>query len=89
MISILLLEDTYDIGDAMHDYLVACGFKVDRAQTIAQAQELMKQNKYDCAVFDWMLPDGSGADLCQTVKQTTKMPVILATAKSQLDDKVE
>lgn len=89
MISLLLLEDTHDIGDSITDYLTACNFKVDWVQTITQAQDMLKNNKYNCAILDWMLPDGSGAELCQTIKQTTKIPVILVTAKSQLDDKVE
>ena len=63
--------------------------QVSWAQSIKEARTLLSRGSYDCAVLDRMLPDGSGVDLCSHIKATTTLPVILQTAKNQLDDKVE
>jgi DNA-binding response OmpR family regulator len=58
-------------------------------QTLNEGRALVSRGRYDCVILDWMLPDGSGVDLCSHIKATTNLPVILQTAKNQLDDKVE
>lgn len=63
--------------------------QVSWAQSLKEARALLSRGSYDCAVLDRMLPDGSGVDLCSHIKATTTIPVILQTAKNQLDDKVE
>jgi DNA-binding response OmpR family regulator len=86
---LLLVEDHPDIGSDIQAYLVACGFSCDWVTTVGEAKIYMQQKSYHVAVLDWMLPDGSGAELCQWIKKEYPTPVILQTAKSQIEDKVE
>ncbi len=86
---VLLVEDTIDIGEDMQAYLKACQMECDRVEKVADAKEHISQKSYDVAVLDRMLPDGSGDELCRWIKAEYPMPVILQTAKSQIDDKLE
>jgi len=86
---ILLVEDTYAIGKNVREYLELCGHTVMWCEDLATAEHALANHRYECAVLDWMLPDGDGAQLCQHIKMTKPMPVIMMTAKSQIDDKVQ
>lgn len=86
---ILLVEDTIDLWETIRDYLIACDFTVMRTTTIRQAKEFLDTQSFDCIVLDWMLPDGSGEEFCKTIKQEYQTPVIMSTAKSQIEDKLE
>lgn len=55
---VLLLEDTVDIAEGIRDYLEAMGYRVHRVQTLAASYALLRQQHFDVAVIDWMLPDG-------------------------------
>lgn len=88
--SILLIEDTLDIWESIKLYLESSNFSVDRATTIQQAKELLSKHTYSCVVIDRMLPDGSGTEICQIIKDTyPHIPCILETAKFQIEDKIE
>ena len=86
---ILIVEDTEDIGNAMKEYLGACGYKVHRVTTLKQAYKVLKEQHIDCVVLDWMLPDGDGVQACQEIKSYKNIPVIMETARGQLEDKVQ
>ena len=86
---ILLVEDTHDIGDAIATYLRACNYKVTRVTTLADTYKVLKKEHIDCVVLDRMLPDGDGAQACSEIKSYKDVPVILETAKSQIEDKTQ
>ncbi len=87
---LLLVEDTIDIGESIQLYMEACGFEVVRVVTVGQAEKMLETTQFDCTIIDWMLPDRSGVELCQIIKNThPALPVILETAKFQIDDKID
>ena len=55
---ILIVEDTHDIGNAMKQYLEACGYTVTWVTTLKDCYDAMKKSHIDCVVLDRMLPDG-------------------------------
>ena len=87
MARILLLEDEPKIWSNIKTYLDA--YQVDRCQTISSARILMTSQIYDLAILDWMVSDGNGVELCLWIKKMYNIPVILETAKSQIEDKEE
>lgn len=86
---ILIVEDTHDIGNAMKVYLTACGYTVTRVKTLQGCYDAMKKEHIDCVVLDRMLPDGDWIHACHEIKAYKNIPIIMETAKSQIDDKVE
>ena len=87
---LLLVEDTIDIGESIQLYMEACGFEVVRVVTVGQAEKMLETTQFDHTIIGWMLPDRSGVELCQIIKNThPALPVILETAKFQIDDKID
>ncbi len=87
--NILLVEDTIDLWETIRDYLIACDFTVTWSKTIRQAISFLEEKSFDCIILDWMLPDGSGEEFCKETKSQYQIPVIMSTAKSQIEDKLE
>ncbi|MEY3197890.1 MAG: hypothetical protein RL023_677 [Candidatus Parcubacteria bacterium] len=85
---LLLVEDHADIGSDIQTYLIACGFSCDWVKTIHEAKVFIQQKSYDVVILDRMLPDGSGDELCRWIKMDYPTPVILQTAKYQIEDKL-
>ena len=62
------------------------GYEVDNARTIDEAEKLWQNNKYDLAILDVSLPDGSGYQLCEKIRLNSKIPIIFLTAADEETD---
>ncbi|BBN80590.1 diguanylate cyclase [Pseudoalteromonas sp. A25] len=75
---ILIVEDTPTIAKVQKHIAVSCGYEADIAQSLAQAQELINEHSYFCAVVDFILPDAPNGDAIPvTVK--AEIPTIVMT----------
>ncbi|MEN3929792.1 response regulator transcription factor [Microvirga sp. W0021] len=86
---ILLVEDTFDVGEAITRRFEAIGHTVDWETNGKAAAEVLSFTTYDLVILDVMLPDLSGFDILTTLrsaKNTT--PVLMLTARSEIDDRV-
>jgi two-component system response regulator RegX3 len=79
---ILIVEDEQSYQDALNIGLSIEGFVVISATNIAEARELLSTAKPDLVLLDVMLPDGSGLDYCRELHDTTRIPIIMVTARS-------
>ena len=87
---ILLVEDNKTIGNNIKKYLELEHNDVMRAENGLYASELMKHHAFDVIILDIMLPGMDGITLCKHIKKThPTTPIIMATAKWELDDKLE
>src|SRR3989338_3181017 len=87
---ILIIEDDEIIAKNIKTYLKNKGFISTIAANIVDGTYCLQIDSYDVVVLDWMLPDGSGLDFCKTLREKNiAVPIIMLTAKSQLEDKVE
>ena len=86
---ILLAEDTRDLNRSVTVLLQMQGYEVDSAFDGEQALEYLKNDSYDCVVLDIMMPkvDGYGV-LSQMRRRHISTPVLLLTAKAEIDDRV-
>ena len=86
---LLLIEDTPDLGEAMQTALQRAGHAVDWAQDGDDAAELLATTPFDLVVLDIMLPGRDGfAILSELRKRRDRTPVLIVTARSEIDDKV-
>jgi DNA-binding response OmpR family regulator len=72
----------------MFDSLTAQRYEVDLAGTGEAGWTMLRHYKYDLIILDWNLPLMSGVELCKQYRGTGgKTPVIMLTAKTQIQDK--
>lgn len=80
---LFLLEDDLSLIDGLSRLLQRQGFEVDIAQTVREAEAMWTDGKYDLLILDVSLPDGSGFEVCQKVRQVSKVPIIFLTASDE------
>ncbi|MDF9839181.1 MULTISPECIES: response regulator transcription factor [unclassified Paenibacillus] len=84
---ILVADDDMNIRTLLRHVLLREGYAVTEAENGLQAAELMKASTVDLAVVDVMMPQMDGLELCQYIRETYDIPIILLTARQQLSDK--
>lgn len=80
---ILLVEDDLSLIDGLEFSLQKNGFQVDIARTVMDALSMIREQKYDLLILDLTLPDGSGFEICKTVRQLSTVPIIFLTASDE------
>jgi DNA-binding response OmpR family regulator len=85
--TILLVEDETSITEPLTEALRSEGFETRVAGTVAEALELARTAP-DLVLLDVMLPDGSGFDVCRELRQTSRVPIIMLTARGEEADRV-
>ena len=85
---ILLVEDDEDIQKINTIFLTQQGYETTIAGTVAQAGAAVKNGKFDLIVLDVQLPDGSGIDFCEKIRQNMSIPIIFLTCSGEEVDKV-
>jgi two-component system OmpR family response regulator len=85
---VLVVDDERDILDPLAAYLSRNGFRVSKARDAAAAREIMAAHSIDIALVDIMMPGEGGLALTGFIRATTKMPVILLTAKADETDRI-
>ena len=88
MRKILIAEDNVEISDMMKSYLVKAGYEVCQAFDGFEALAMAKEIKPDLALLDIMMPKIDGFEVCQTLRKTMTMPIIVVSAKVAEEDKV-
>ena len=86
MTTVLVVEDEDSFVEALTVGLRREGFRVQVARDGAQALDLFDALEPDLILLDVMLPKVSGIDVCRRIRQTSKVPIIMVTAKgSEID----
>jgi DNA-binding response OmpR family regulator len=87
---VLIVEDDKRIAENIEFYLNKHGFVTSRCHTGEDALYQLKVEGYDVVILDWMLPDTKGPVLIVQLRELgINIPIMLLTAKNQLEDKVE
>ena len=86
--NILVVEDDRNICDLIHMYLVKEGFDVRIAGDGGKAIEEFQKQVPDLILLDIMLPVMDGWSVCAKIRETSKVPIIMLTAKSEDADKL-
>ncbi len=85
---ILLVDDERDIRDPLAAYLGKNGLRVTKADSAAAAREILAVHAIDLVLLDVMMPGEDGISLAGFLRATTKIPVILLTARAEEMDRV-
>ena len=85
MTRILLLEDDASLIDGLEYALGKNGFEINSVRTVRGAMECLRESgTYDLLLLDVTLPDGTGFDVCETVRAAgSQIPIIFLTASDE------
>ena len=83
MSRILLLEDDLSLVNGLTFAFHKHGFELDVARAIIEANAFWADGKYNLLVLDVTLPDGTGFEFCEKVRQVSKVPIIFLTASDE------
>ncbi|MGY5267573.1 response regulator transcription factor [Paraclostridium bifermentans] len=92
MINILLIDDEKKICEFVKAYLDKEGYKTDVAYNGNDAIDYLDNNEYDIVLLDRMLPDISGEEICNYIRNNCKLinvSIIMLSAKTEDDDRIE
>ena len=86
---ILVVEDDSNISDLIHMYLVKEGFDVRIAADGGAAIEEFESKIPDIILLDIMLPVMDGWAVLARIRETSKVPIIMLTAKGEVFDRIQ
>ena len=89
MFNILLVDDEIKITEVVKAYLDKEGYNIFVAHDGKKALELFNQETFDLVILDRMLPDISGEEICEKIRQTSLVHIIMLTAKTEEEDKID
>jgi len=80
MIKILVVEDNPDYCELLQNFLESAAYQVTAVNDGVKALDLMKQQDFDLILLDIMLPKIDGFAVCQMLRKTSNIPIIMLTA---------
>ncbi len=87
--NILIIEDEYSLADAISETLKNEKFNVNILTDGEEGEDEALTGVYDLILLDVMLPSKNGFDILKNLRQEKiKTPIIMLTAKSEIDDKL-
>ena len=88
MYHILICDDQPDIVNALEIYLAPEGYKLYKAYTGKEAVDIVRENEIHLILLDVMMPVMDGITAIGEIRKFSNAPIILLTAKSEMEDKV-
>lgn len=87
---ILVVDDEDVVREVVVRYLHRDGYRTLEARDGLAAQQLLEQHNSDLAlvILDLMLPQISGLELCQAIRRSSDLPIIMLTARSDETDRI-
>ncbi len=89
MSRVLLIEDDMSLGRTLDERLRKEKLDVVWVQTIADAERALQGTRWDLAIVDVKLPDGTGFGLARLIKRSSLTPVMFMTALNSAENRLE
>ena len=86
---ILVVDDDDRIRNLLKDYLTDNNYIVSTAENAEQAKNKLEYLKFNIIILDVMMPGQNGYDLTKEIKKQMKVPIILLTAKGEVENRIK
>jgi two-component system phosphate regulon response regulator OmpR len=86
---ILVVDDDTRLRALLQRYLSEQGFRVTVAESAGEARRKLEALTFDLLVLDIMMPGESGLDLTQALRADSRVPILLLTAMTETEDRIE
>ena len=87
-VRIFIVEDEHRIARFLQIELEHEGFETEIEENGTRAYERIMQGNFDLVLLDIMLPGMDGLTICKRVREVSSLPIIMLTAKDDVEDKV-
>ena len=87
MITILIVDDDPHIRELLRFYLQKEGYQLLEAENGQEALDILEKEAVQLAIVDIMMPHVDGYELCAEIRQYYDIPVLMLTAKGEINDK--
>ena len=88
MADILVVEDNEELGMLLSDFLTAEGYDVYHALSGEEALEILSEEPAKLVILDIMLPGMDGFAVCNKIRDTDNVPILIVSAKDTKEDKL-
>jgi two-component system KDP operon response regulator KdpE len=85
---VLVVEDEVQVRRFLRAALGSHGYRVLEADTVREAEQLATSHNPDVFLLDLVLPDGDGIDLARRLREWTRAPIVVVSARGREEDKV-
>ena len=85
---LLVVDDDSRIRGLLTRYLTANGFRVTAAASAEEARRHLAGMAFDLLIIDVMMPGESGMDLTEHLRETSDVPVLMLTARSETENRI-
>ena len=85
---VLVIDDDERLNRLLTEYLARFGFNVRTANTPEAGLETLEADPPDLVILDVMLPGMDGLTVCRQIRRTSRLPIIMLTARGNLTDRV-
>ena len=88
-VHILIVDDDNRIRNLLKEYLSKNEYIVSTAENAESAKKKLEYLKFDILILDVMMPGQNGYDLTKEIKKKINLPIILLTAKGEVEDRIK
>ena len=85
---ILIVDDDDKIRSLIKQYLIEKGFLISTAENAEKAKKIIEIFNFNLIILDVMMPGQSGYDLTKELKESKNIPIILLTAKGEVENRI-
>jgi len=85
---VLLIDDDARLYELLASYLSQNGFEVDGARDGASGIAALAASPFDAVLLDVMMPGMSGLEACRRIREKSRIPILMLTAKGDETDRV-
>lgn len=86
---IVVVDDDAGVRTLLARVLRECGYDVTGAADGTELEAVMNRRRIDLMLLDIMLPQRSGFDLCREIRERSRVPIIMISARGQESDRVQ
>ncbi|MDX5593920.1 response regulator [Pseudovibrio sp. SPO723] len=86
---LLLIDDDSRIRDLLQRFLGNQGFRVTVAKDAEEARRRMQGLEFDLLILDVMMPGESGLEFARDLRNSSDVPILMLTARSETDDRIQ
>ena len=86
--TILVVDDEKEIAELVEIYLVSDGYRVLKAKNAQEGLDILDREELHLVLLDIMMPGMNGLEMCEQIRKSRNIPIIMLSAKSTDLDKI-